>query len=159
MWNTLTGTLSYIWPDVWYWQCVSYILYPAIITFSIVPLFLIGYFTYAAVYVHLYRYMRGRRKASEDDFWHDAGTRILSFWSVYARIWHGESISCIYPKYSDRQIWANSVDPDQTPHNAASDQGSTLFANHPAVLDASRGSKMGFKFWTSVDRSQGVWMP
>ena len=29
----------------------------------------------------------------------------------------------IYPKYSDRQASANSVDPDQTPHNAASDQG------------------------------------
>ena len=26
-------------------------------------------------------------------------------------------------KYSDRQAWANSVDPDQTPQNAASDQG------------------------------------
>ena len=29
----------------------------------------------------------------------------------------------IYPKYSDRQACANSVDPDQTPQNAASDQG------------------------------------
>ena len=26
-------------------------------------------------------------------------------------------------KYWDRQAWANSVDPDQTPQNAASDQG------------------------------------
>ena len=27
-----------------------------------------------------------------------------------------------YSKYFDRQTWANSVDPDQTPQNAASDQ-------------------------------------
>ena len=27
------------------------------------------------------------------------------------------------PKYWDRQAWTNSVDPDQTPQNAASDQG------------------------------------
>ena len=29
----------------------------------------------------------------------------------------------IYPKYWDRQARENSVDPDQTPHNAASDLG------------------------------------
>ena len=29
----------------------------------------------------------------------------------------------IYSKYSDRQVWANSVDPDQMLQNAASDQG------------------------------------
>ena len=29
----------------------------------------------------------------------------------------------IYPKYLDRQTWANSVDPDQMPQNVASDQG------------------------------------
>ena len=28
-----------------------------------------------------------------------------------------------YSTYSDRQAWVNSVDPDQTPQNAASDQG------------------------------------
>ena len=28
-----------------------------------------------------------------------------------------------YTTYSDRQAWANSIDPDQTPQNAASDQG------------------------------------
>ena len=28
-----------------------------------------------------------------------------------------------YPKFSYRQAWANSVEPDQTPQNAASDQG------------------------------------
>ena len=30
---------------------------------------------------------------------------------------------CIYSKFLDRQSWANSVDPDQTPHKAASDLG------------------------------------
>ena len=29
----------------------------------------------------------------------------------------------IYRKYSDRQAWANSVDPELMPQNAASDQG------------------------------------
>ena len=38
----------------------------------------------------------------------------------------------IYPKCSDRQPWANSVGPDQTPQNAASGSWSTLFATHPA---------------------------
>ena len=28
---------------------------------------------------------------------------------------------CIYPKYLERRDCANSVDPDQTPQNAASD--------------------------------------
>ena len=32
-------------------------------------------------------------------------------------------IIAVYSKYSDRQVRANSVDPDQTPQNAASDQG------------------------------------
>ena len=34
--------------------------------------------------------------------------------------------ACYYRNYSkfwDRQAWPNSVDPDQTPQNAASDQG------------------------------------
>ena len=29
----------------------------------------------------------------------------------------------IYRMYSDRQAWVNSVDPDETPQNAASHQG------------------------------------
>ena len=29
----------------------------------------------------------------------------------------------IYSKYLDKQAWTNTVDPDQTPQNAASDQG------------------------------------
>ena len=40
-----------------------------------------------------------------------------------------------------RQAWAISVDPDQKPQNAASDQGSTLFANHPTILHTVTGNK------------------
>ena len=29
----------------------------------------------------------------------------------------------MYRKYSDREAWAKSVDPDETPQNAASNQG------------------------------------
>ena len=32
------------------------------------------------------------------------------------------------PKFSDRQAWANSVDPDQTAPRGAVGSGSTLFA-------------------------------
>ena len=38
----------------------------------------------------------------QDDFWRD------SIWSNFRT----------YSTYSDRQAWANSVDPDQTPQNA-----------------------------------------
>ena len=34
-----------------------------------------------------------------------------------------ETLYRSYPKYFDRQAWANSVDPDQTPHNMVSDKG------------------------------------
>ena len=34
---------------------------------------------------------------------------------------------------SDKRDLANSVDPDQTPQNAASDLGSTLFALHTEI--------------------------
>ena len=36
-------------------------------------------------------------------------------WNVNFNRYH------IYPKNSDREAWANSADPDQTPQNAASD--------------------------------------
>ena len=60
--------------------------------------------------------------------------RILEVRSAFAERFRGGSrrISegvdliiyyCTYSTYSDRQAWANSVDPDQTPQNAASDQG------------------------------------
>ena len=32
-------------------------------------------------------------------------------------------LDCIYPKYSDKQAWANWVDLDQMLQNKASDQG------------------------------------
>ena len=41
------------------------------------------------------------------------------------------------PNYWDRQTWANSVDSDQTPRIAASDQ-STLFVTHPEVCHIDR---------------------
>ena len=37
------------------------------------------------------------------------------------------------PKYWDRQAFTNSVDPDQTPQKAASDQG-LQFAIHTAII-------------------------
>ena len=46
--------------------------------------------------------------------------RIAKSLTVSAPRFH---IYSIYPKYSDRQARANSVDSDQTPRNAASDQG------------------------------------
>ena len=33
------------------------------------------------------------------------------------------SIFCTFPKYSDTQTWANSVDPVQTPQNVLCNQG------------------------------------
>ena len=48
----------------------------------------------------------------------------------------------IYAKYSDRAVWANSVDPDQTPQNAASDQGLHCLTLIQHVLDTSQGGRM-----------------
>ena len=39
-------------------------------------------------------------------------------WSYYEHV-----AQHIYPKYSEGQLWANSVDPDHTTQNTASDQG------------------------------------
>ena len=44
-------------------------------------------------------------------------SKVFIFWEFY---WYMYSS---YSRYSDRQAWANIVDPDQTPQNAASDQG------------------------------------
>ena len=46
----------------------------------------------------------------------------------------------IYPVYLDKQDGQKSVVTDQTPPNAVSDQ-SSLFAIHPAVLDARTACK------------------
>ena len=48
------------------------------------------------------------------------------------------------PKYSDKQAWANSVDPDQTPQNAASDQGLHGLQLIQQSLDAPTRSQMNF---------------
>ena len=46
----------------------------------------------------------------------------------------------IFSTYSDKQAWANNVDPDQAPQNAASDQGlhylplTQLFYTHSMVI-------------------------
>ena len=36
---------------------------------------------------------------------------------------------CVYRIYSDRQVWANGVDPDETLQNAASHQGLHFLQN------------------------------
>ena len=47
----------------------------------------------------------------------------------------------IYPKYSGRQVRANSVDPDQTPLNAASDEGLHCFPSS-SLYGTLKGSKI-----------------
>ena len=69
----------------------------------------------------------------------------------------GSSRNWIYFAYSDRQALANTVDPNQTPHSAASDQGLQCFEpiqrfySHPLVVKLSCSS-----FRTSISRSVGV---
>ena len=60
----------------------------------------------------------------------------------------------IYPEYSDRQVCANSVDPDQTPQNAASDLVLNCLPFIQKFLDIPKGSKVEmFSFGTGVVRS------
>ena len=47
---------------------------------------------------------------------------VISIYNIDAQAIHYK-VCCIYYKYCHRQSWANSVEPDQTPQNAASDQG------------------------------------
>ena len=47
----------------------------------------------------------------------------------------------IYPNYSYRQAGANSVDPDQTPQNAASDQDLHCLPFVQQVLSTLNGDK------------------
>ena len=57
------------------------------------------------------------------------------------------SYHMFYRMYSDRQAWANSVDPDETPQNAASHQGLHCFPLIQQFLDKISGSKLYlFKF-------------
>ena len=49
--------------------------------------------------------------------------------------------------YSDRQAWANSLDPDETPQNAASHLGLYCLPLIQQFLDTSSGSELYcFKF-------------
>ena len=57
----------------------------------------------------------------------------------------------MYPKYSDRQTKANSVDPDQTPQNAASDQGLHYLSLIQQCLERIKRACLNFRA-----RNQGV---
>ena len=46
--------------------------------------------------------------------------------------------------YSDRQAWANSVDPDETPQNEASHLGLHCLLFIQQILDTTSGSKLYF---------------
>ena len=53
----------------------------------------------------------------------------------------------IYHIYSDRQAWANSIDPDETPQNAASHLGLHCLPLIQQFLDTTSGSELyWFKF-------------
>ena len=53
----------------------------------------------------------------------------------------------IYHIYSDRQAWANSLDPDETPQNAASHLGLHCLPLIKQLLDTTSGSELyWFKF-------------
>ena len=60
----------------------------------------------------------------------------------------------IYPKYSDRQVCPNNVDPDQMPQNVASDQGLHCLST---VLDISTIVKLTFKFQDKYGKE--LWCP
>ena len=50
--------------------------------------------------------------------------------------------------YSDRQAWANSIDPDETPQNAASHLGLHCLPLNQQYLDTTSGSELyWFKFY------------
>ena len=57
-------------------------------------------------------------------------------WKQVFMTWHSQYH--IYHTYSNRHVWANSAQPDQTQQNIGQ---SALFAIYPVVLDTSTGSK------------------
>ena len=58
-----------------------------------------------------------------------------------------KSTYSIYHMYSDRQAWANSIDPDETPQNAASHLGLHCLPLIQQFLDTTSGSELyWFKF-------------
>ena len=48
----------------------------------------------------------------------------------------------IYHMYSDRQAWANSIDPDETPQNAASHLGLHCLPLIQQFLDTTSSSEL-----------------
>ena len=60
----------------------------------------------------------------------------------------------IKPKSRNRQAEANSVDPDQTPQNVASDQGHTVCQSSSSLADIpTDGTMESFKFEEKYLRS------
>ena len=56
---------------------------------------------------------------------------------------YGELVPYFYPRCLDRQICASSVEPDQTPPNAASNLGLHCLHLILQSLDSAIGSQMG----------------
>ena len=48
----------------------------------------------------------------------------------------------VYRMYADRQAWANSIDPDETPQNAASHLGLYCLPLIQQFLDTTSGSEL-----------------
>ena len=92
---------------------------------------------------------------------HDAGNNLNGYMKlfchllkVYVNIWLTTNRTiinyyCMVPKFSDRQVWANSIDPDQTAPRGAVWSGSTLFA----ILCTSFGQIS--KLWSHVVQMLG----
>ena len=53
---------------------------------------------------------------------------------------------CIYPKYSDKEAWANGVDPDQM-QNVACDQGQHCLPLIQQFLDSKSCNEIDFFFF------------
>ena len=68
-------------------------------------------------------------------------SRVVSNFKPFTHNYH------IYHMYSDRQAWANSLDPDETPQNAASHLGLHCLPLIQQFLDTTSGSELyWFKF-------------
>ena len=57
-------------------------------------------------------------------------------WVIILSQFHGSELQMFRndPKFLDRQVWANSVDPDQTAPTGAVWSGSTLFACRSSLI-------------------------
>ena len=59
----------------------------------------------------------------------------------------------IYGMYSDKKVWANSVNPDEMLQNAASHQGLHCLPLFQQFLDKTSGSKLYlFKFYNKYSK-------